>query len=126
MTLEVGCAYRAHFSEEEFLYEYERWNIVHGWSSEHLLPTDPGRWSDRGMKRWADDFDDIASALPKGYEVEREFEITGRPGSGMGWEYSIGFRMPSWFDEQNALARVRRRLWKRVIVNKKALEEHKL
>ena len=51
IDLKVGCAFTAYGTEEEYLYEYERWNLVNGWSSDHLLPTDPGRWSDKSMKR---------------------------------------------------------------------------
>ena len=37
----------------------------------------------------------------------------------MAWEYAIGFRTPMWFDEQNMLSRVRRRMWRRLIVDSK-------
>ena len=37
----------------------------------------------------------------------------------MAWEYAVGFRFPSWFDKQNPAVRVRRRIWRRIIINTK-------
>jgi hypothetical protein len=55
--------------------------------------------------------------LPPGWVVERDWEIMGCAGSPMAWEYAIGFRFPRWFDRPNCAARVRRRVWRRIVVD---------
>jgi hypothetical protein len=117
LDLDLTTANKAHATEEEKLYEYERWDVVHGWSSEHLLGTDPGRWSTFDCKLFGDDMDPLILPLEKGWRVETDWEITGNEKSPHAWEYSIGFRAPSWFDEQNLLVRVRRRIWRRIVVD---------
>ena len=117
LDVKIGCAFTAYGTEEEYLYEYERWDLVNGWSSDHLLPTDPGRWSNKEMTKWGQTFEELQKDLGKGWEVEENWRITGRPGSGMAWEFAVGFRFPSWFDKQNPAVRVRRRVWRRIVVN---------
>jgi len=117
VELELGGADKARATEEHKLYEYERWDPLNGWSSEHLLPTDPGRWSTHDSQNFSQDLENLILPLTPGWAVETEWEITGRQGSPMAWEFAGGFRPSSWQDEESAMCRVRRRMWRRIMVN---------
>ncbi|GMH92098.1 hypothetical protein TL16_g12248 [Triparma laevis f. inornata] len=125
LKVEVDCALKAYGTQEEKVYEYQRWGVVHGWSNElvrnggSLLPTDPGRWSNWDKSVWSSEFKEVQNELPEGWAVKKGFdwEINGRPGSSDGWEYAFGFRFPGWFEKPYFLMRARRRIWRRIIVN---------
>ncbi|GMH84289.1 hypothetical protein TrST_g708 [Triparma strigata] len=123
LKLEVDCAFKAHGTQEEKVYEYQRWGVVHGWSNElvrnggSLLPTDPGRWSNWDKSVFCFEFEEVQMPLPPGWSVKKDWEVNGRPGSADGWEYAFGFRFPGWFDKCYCLMRARRRIWRRIIVN---------
>ena len=121
VRLTVDCAFKAYGTEEELIYQYERWDFIHKWSSEHLLPTDPGRWSDHKREIYMESFEEIERKLEDGWSVRKNWEVSGRPGSNDGWEYAFGFRFPGWFDKPFCFMRVRRRVWRRIIVNNNIL-----
>lgn len=53
----------------ETIYEYERWTPTGGWGSDypgHLLPTDPGRWSNEDGSKFGMDMADVENVLSEG------------------------------------------------------------
>mmetsp|Transcript_113 Transcript_113/g.248 ORF Transcript_113/g.248 Transcript_113/m.248 type:complete len:301 (-) Transcript_113:46-948(-) len=121
--ISVDLAFKAFGTQEEKAYQYERWDVIHKWSSEHLLPSDPGRWSNFERTEYKGSFEEVARELGEGWSVERPWEVCGRPGSTDGWEYAFGFRFPGWFDKPYFLMRARRRVWRRVVVNNNIIHE---
>lgn len=107
--------------QEQTLYEFQRWQPVVLWGSDypgHLLPTDPGRWSSADGRRFAETFDEVAPALPEGWETLKPWSIMLTSGDLGGWQYSVDFGSKSWHQEQGFGMYVRRRLWTREVANK--------
>jgi hypothetical protein len=64
--------------QEILVYEYERWQFVLGWGNSypgHLLPLDPGRWSNVFGSQFEMDLTKIVAPLPDGWSSINEFEV---------------------------------------------------
>ncbi len=51
----VECANRRVIT----IYEYERYIPLKGWAGDHLCTTDPGKWSNGDLSRYAEQFKDL-------------------------------------------------------------------
>mmetsp|Transcript_20859 Transcript_20859/g.27044 ORF Transcript_20859/g.27044 Transcript_20859/m.27044 type:complete len:355 (+) Transcript_20859:22-1086(+) len=101
----------------DLIWEYAR--VAPG--STHSIPTDvdpdlgdPGKYSDETGSVFAMRFDDIAPAIPAGYEVSKSWSIESTSFNADGWQFtSLGFKSERWMDEHVQIARFCRRRWTR-------------
>ena len=106
-------AYPIHRSIE--MWENERWVVFAGFSSNHLLPTDPPRFQSTKEPYGAAERE---PQLEKGWAWGSEWKIKlgGYPCDDNGWEYSWNYRPAKWSGKCSSSDFVRRRLWSRDVV----------
>jgi len=100
---------------EQYEYEYERWQPIVGWGQSypgHLLPTDPGSFSNHSCDRFGKKFEEVEPNILDGYEADIWQYLTTKH-SAEGWIYSTDMKEINWYDEMGMLTCVRRRKWKR-------------
>ncbi|KAL2636221.1 hypothetical protein R1flu_007700 [Riccia fluitans] len=102
---------------EEEVFENQRYQPLIGWGSRwpgHLLPTDPGRYSDRHLKESSEAFPDVK--LPPGWRWMSDWHVDQVAGADEeGWCYAFDFRSMKWPRPANAsektLSFIRQRRW---------------
>jgi hypothetical protein len=115
----------------EEIYQYERWDLIHGWSSDHLFSNDPGSWSCHKGKKWAAEIEGVTiltnhpitgedlkgpwGVHRPGWACQTPNKKSGSEGNSTEWEFSIAFKLDLWVTESNDLVRIRRRKWKRTL-----------
>ncbi|BBN04917.1 vacuolar protein sorting-associated protein 13A/C [Marchantia polymorpha subsp. ruderalis] len=103
---------------EEEVFENERYQPLSGWGSKwpgHLLPSDPGRYSDRDSKGSTEEFP--AVKLPPGWTWISDWHVDQVAGvDEEGWSYGFDFRNLNWpptNGSERLFSFVRRRRWVR-------------
>lgn len=97
------------------IYEFQRWKGSWG-STDHFLPTDPGRWSTLDGKRFGQEIDDVAPPVPLGWKIQQAWYTGPTSTDPDGWEYSNLFKSNYWHaGGDNTVNVVRRRVWQRTI-----------
>ncbi|GMI43806.1 hypothetical protein TrCOL_g12223 [Triparma columacea] len=101
----------------DVVFEYERWTPTARWGSSypgHLLPTDPGSWSDSTCSNFGMDMTSIAPPLPEGWKSPDGWVmvcggVSTRPD---GWQFGNSFK-GGWSKNASNLNFCRRRRWER-------------
>ena len=130
-TLEPKAA--AFSLREDLLYELQRHQPMRyrenndserlaNWGSSypgHFWGSDPRRWLTVDGARTASHFATLAPAPAAGERVATGWHVFTQLGAGEnqeGWQYAHGFDSSDWYPRSWPLARVRRRVWRRVVV----------
>ncbi len=97
------------------MWENERWVLFAGFGPNHLLPTDPSRYSNTKEPFGAAERE---PQLETGWSWSGLWKIKlgGYPCDDQGWQYSFNFRPPNWSGKCTPGDFVRRRLWGRDVV----------
>jgi hypothetical protein len=103
--------------QEHTVYEYQRWQPIVYWGASrpgHLLPSDPGKWSNDTGLRFGDAINEVAPPIPASFVITKNWYVLATEHDQDGWTYGPDFRSgQQWYDKQLSGQFVRRRQWVR-------------
>ncbi|GMH62802.1 hypothetical protein TrST_g12876 [Triparma strigata] len=106
--------------QHETVYEYERWTPTGGWGKKypgHLLPSDPGCWSDGSFEKWSMTMEEVELPIPEGMHSLEHWVTEGD------WMFGTDFRQKTWMNKKSNISFVRRRAWVRKCETKTGVEK---
>ncbi len=115
VSIQVQTAEQAASVQEHCIFEFQRWKGEWG-SLDCFIVTDPGRWSTLDGTLFANEIDEIAPKIPKGWSVTRDWMTGVTDKDPDGWEYSTDMRSNYWHPSADgSIYCVRRRVWSRKV-----------